>query len=92
MCNIFSFFVWRIIHISKCDIAYLNRNLIKARMHMGFLCGSAGKEPTCNVGDLGFIPGLGRIAWRRKRLPTPVFWPGEFHGLYIVHEVTRSRT
>ena len=20
--------------------------------------------------------------WRRKRLPTPVFWPGEFHGLY----------
>ena len=22
------------------------------------------------------------IAWRRERLPTPVFWPGEFHGLY----------
>ena len=21
------------------------------------------------------------ISWRRKRLPTPVFWPGEFHGL-----------
>ena len=20
--------------------------------------------------------------WRRKRLPSPVFWPGEFHGLY----------
>jgi len=20
--------------------------------------------------------------WRRERLPTPVFWPGEFHGLY----------
>ena len=20
--------------------------------------------------------------WRRDRLPTPVFWPGEFHGLY----------
>ena len=19
--------------------------------------------------------------WRRKKLPTPVFWPGEFHGL-----------
>ena len=19
--------------------------------------------------------------WRRERLPTPVFWPGEFHGL-----------
>jgi len=20
--------------------------------------------------------------WRRERLPIPVFWPGEFHGLY----------
>ena len=20
--------------------------------------------------------------WRRERLPNPVFWPGEFHGLY----------
>ena len=20
--------------------------------------------------------------WRRERLPTPVFWPGEFHGFY----------
>ena len=23
-----------------------------------------------------------KIPWRRKRLHTPVFWPGEFHGLY----------
>ena len=44
--------------------------------------GSASKEYTCNVGDLGSIPGLGRSPWRRERLPTPVFWPGEFHGLY----------
>jgi len=28
------------------------------------------------------IPGLGRPPWRRERLPTPVFWPGEFKGLY----------
>ena len=27
---------------------------------MGFLCGSAGKESACNVGDLDSIPGLGR--------------------------------
>ena len=44
-------------------------------------CGSAGKESACNAGDLGSIPGLGRSPWRRERLPTPVFWPGEFHGL-----------
>ena len=25
---------------------------------------------------------VGLIPWRRERLPTPVFWPGEFHGLY----------
>ena len=27
---------------------------------MSFPCGSTGKESTCNVGDLGSIPGLGR--------------------------------
>ena len=27
---------------------------------MGFPYGSAGKESTCNVGDVGSIPGLGR--------------------------------
>ena len=25
---------------------------------------------------------VGKIPWRRKRLPTPVFRPGEFQGLY----------
>ena len=25
---------------------------------------------------------VGKIPWRRERLPTAVFWPGEFHGLY----------
>ena len=29
-------------------------------MIMGFPCGSDGKESTCNIGDLGLIPGLGR--------------------------------
>ena len=29
-----------------------------------------------------FDPWLGKIPWRRERLPTPVFWPEEFHGLY----------
>ena len=47
-----------------------------------FSCGSAGKESACNVGDLDSSPGLGRFPWRRERLPTPVFWPEEFHGLY----------
>ena len=25
---------------------------------------------------------VGKIPWRRERLPTPVLWPGEFRGLY----------
>ena len=29
-----------------------------------------------------FNPWVGTIPWRRERLPTPVFWPGEFLGLY----------
>ena len=27
-------------------------------IYMGFPCGSAGKESTCNAGDMGSIPGL----------------------------------
>ena len=29
-----------------------------------------------------FDPWVGKIPWRRERLLTPVFWPGEFHWLY----------
>ena len=29
-----------------------------------------------------FDPWVVKIPWRRERLPTPVFWPREFHGLY----------
>ena len=51
----------------------------------GFPGGSADKESACNAGDLGlrpvFSPWVGKIPWRRERLPTPVSWPGEFHGL-----------
>ena len=53
--------------------------------HIGFPCGSAGKESTWvvkNPGRPGFDPWVGKIPWRRERLPTPVFWPREFCGLY----------
>ena len=36
--------------------------------------------PQC--GRPGFNSWVGKILWRRERLPIPVFWPGEFHGLY----------
>ena len=53
----------------------------------GFPGGSAGKESTCNAGDLGLIRGLERSPRRRERLPTAVFWPGE-----LVHGVAKCRT
>ena len=42
-----------------------------------FPCASAGIESTCNPN-----PWVGKIPWRRERLPTPIFWPGESHRLY----------
>ena len=29
----------------------------------------------------GFDPWVGEIPWRREKLPAPVLWPGELHGL-----------
>jgi len=40
----------------------------------------------------GFDPWVGKIPWRRERLPTPVFWPGEFHGLYSPWGLKESDT
>ena len=48
---------------------------------VGFPGSSVGKESACNAGDLA-----GKIPWRTERLPTPVFSPGEFHG------ITKSQT
>ena len=54
-------------------------------------CGSAGKESTCNTGDLGLIPGLGRSPGERKG------YPPQYSGLEnslecIVHGVAMSWT
>ena len=58
---------------------------------LGLPCGSAGKEITCSVGDLGLIPGLGRSPGEGKGYPL------QYSGLensmdYIVHGVTKSQT
>ena len=44
---------------------------------------SAGKEPTCQCRTHKrheFDPWVGKIPWRRKWQPTPVFLPGKFLG------------
>jgi len=47
----------------------------------GFPGGSVGNEPP-ERGRPGCDSWVGKMPRRRESLPTPVFWPGEFHGLY----------
>ena len=64
-------------------------------MVKGFPGSSAGKESTCHVGNPGSIPRPERFPWKKDRLTTPVFLPGEapWTGVWqaTVHEVTRVR-
>ena len=58
---------------------------------MGFPDSSVGKESTCNVGDLGSIPGLGRSPGEGNGYPL------QYSGLessmdYIVRGVSKSQT
>ena len=58
---------------------------------VGFCGGSDGKKSTCDVGDLGSIPGLGRSPGEGKSYPL------QYSGLEnstdcIVHGVTKCRT
>ena len=52
---------------------------------LGFPGGSDGKESTCNVGDLGLIPGLGRFPGKGKATHSSIL-------AYTVHGVTKSQT
>ena len=49
-------------------------------LYEGFPGSSDGKEPTCNAGDLGSVPELGRSPEDGNGNPLQLFLPGEFHG------------
>jgi len=58
---------------------------------MGFPCGSSGKESAWNMGDLGFIPGIGRSSGEGES------YPFQYSGLEnsmdcIPHGVAKSWT
>ena len=82
---------WTSCHYITINILSHMTLLVGAQGIFGFTCGSAGKESSCNEGDLSLIPGLWQFPWKRERLSTPVLGPGEFHGL-LVHGVTKSWT
>ena len=61
------------------------------RLVLGILCRAslvaqlvknppAMQETACNAGDLGLIPVVRKIPWRRNWQPIPVFSPGKSHG------------
>ena len=71
--------------MQEIPVRFLGWDPVEKATHsifLGFPCVSAGRESACNVGGPGFNPWVGKSPWRRERLPSPVFWPGEFHGLY----------
>ena len=45
------------------------RDRLPTPVFLGFPCGSAGKESTCDVRDLDSIPGLGRSPGKGKGYP-----------------------
>ena len=49
------------------------RDKLPTPVFLGFPCGSAGKESTCNAADLGSIPGLGRSPGEGKGYPLQYF-------------------
>ena len=53
-----------------------------AQTHGGFPDSTIGKESTCNAGEPRFDSWVGKIHWRRDRLPAPVFlvFPGGSAG------------
>ena len=84
------------LYIWKFSVHVLLKPVLKDFEHsltsmVGFPCDSAGKESTCNVGDLGSTPGLGRSPGKGKAYPL------QYSGLEnsrdcIVHGVAKSWT
>ena len=68
----------------KCHFCLISTTL-------GFPCGSAGKESTCNVGDLGSIPVLGRSPGEGKDYPL-LYFGLENSMDCIVHGISKSWT
>ena len=64
---------------------FLNKhNLTKTDLTSGKKLGLprwlSGKESACQCRRCGFNPWAGKIPWKRKWQPTPVFLPGKSYG------------
>ena len=55
--------------MQETSVQFLGRNRLPTPVFLGFPCGSAGRESSCNAGNLGLIPGLGRSPGEGKGYP-----------------------
>ena len=63
-----------------CDKYERSYNISLFKMHMSFPGGTSGKEPTCQCRRCKrgrFNTWVGKIPWRWKWQPTPIFLPGK---------------
>ena len=61
-------------------VQFSSTNIYWVPTHAGLPWWFSGEESTCQCRRQGLDPWVGRISWRRKWLPTPVFLPGKSHG------------
>ena len=84
---------WHSLAKLLCQILYTEHDInvegksdIKIRVNYFYIYfpgGAGGKKPACQCRRCkrpGFNSWVGKIPWRRKWQPTPVFLPGESHG------------
>ena len=55
-------------------------NILIRRLWASLVAQLVRNPPQCR--RPGFSSWVGKSPWRREKQPPPVFWPGEFHGLY----------
>ena len=68
----------RFIHVAINDsVPFHTVHSGRKSLCAGFPGGAVVRKPPANVLDAGSIPGLGKIPWRRKWQPIPVFLPGK---------------
>ena len=51
---------WKCFQVGSCDLSTCPHPFLSTSLLSGFPHSSVGKESTCNAGDPGLIPGLGR--------------------------------
>ena len=69
-----------IISINFTTDPFLSFLFLPSLFILGLPGGTEGKNQPADAGDVGLIPTVGKIPWRRKWQPTPGFLPGKSHG------------